>query len=1251
MKKISVLYFLFSTSLLIAQVASNHQLTLEEKFKLQYEKDRSLAEAMVAGKHISLKKTDMNGRHIEFSGFDYRGRMQFNITDNVGAGRTISTNKVWPGGSVGTSLTGLMTGNRLGVWDGGAVRTSHQEFGGRATQADGSPAFSDHATHVSCTMIGAGVSANAKGMAYAASIRAYDWSNDASEMSAAAAAGMLVSNHSYGNLTGWYYDGSTSIWYGDPSISNIEDWRFGFYDQTSANWDNIVVANPYYLICKSAGNDRGDTKSTTNWEYANGDPGSGTPPPADGQYDCISTYSGAKNILTVGAVRKIGNSNTNNGWTKVSDVVMSTFSGWGPVDDGRIKPDVVGCGVSVYSATAVSNTSYDTYQGTSMATPNVSGSLLLVQQHYQSLKSTFMRASTLKGLTIHTADEAGNNGPDYQYGWGLVNTAKAVQVISDSNTNQIQELVLTNGKSMTQSISSAGILPLKITICWTDPAGTPVGAQLDPSTRMLVNDLDIRLIRTSDNATFYPYILSKDTPTAVARTGDNIVDNVEQIYLATPQAGSYQVKVTHKGNLVGNQYYSLIISGLMTVPVAIINANNRSICTGQSVTFTDQSSGSPTSRQWYFPGGTPASSTSATLNVSYATAGKFPVILVVSNALGKDSLYSVNYITAGGSSLPFLETFESNSATLASWSVVNPNSDTTWRLANIGGTSPGNKAYCMPFYNYNTAGRRDGLLTPALNFKGFSAVSLTFAHAYAHAGSGASDSLTIWVSTNCGSSWTQVASIGENGTNNFMTVPYQTSEFLPATSAHWCSNNCITINLNAYAGLHNVKIKFEGYNQYNNNLYIDNVNITGVPLVPVPNFFASKRNVCMNEPVNFFDSTVNQVSTWEWTFTGAQTTQSNLQNPTGIRYPNAGTYAVKLKATNASGSDSITKSAYITVVANPAKPSVSNNRPLSFCSGDSTQLICDSAATGYQWWRSGIKLGGATAQQLFVFESGQYRVEVSNAGGCKSFSDSVGVFSNTYPAKPGITSNLSGNFMCTGGTATLTSSAPSGNQWYRNLIPIANATGTNYATQDSGNYTVQVSNNGCLSPMSDTRSIALLASPVTSDISGVTSSVRNKIETYAVTNTVGSSYNWSITGGVKISGANTSSIQVQWTTAGTGTVTVQETASNGCKGTLKSAQINISNNTALDEEDMPGAYRLVPNPSSGRVAIQGYFVSGEEIRIQMFNLLGQMVHEENKVIANQMHELPVQLKDLEPGIYLCSIVNKQGSTLLRLIME
>jgi len=162
----------------------------------------------------------------------------FYLLDNLNAARTISTDDVWPGGSGGLTLTGSTTAaGELGVWDGGGVRTTHQEFGGRVTQVDGPIPLHYHSTHVAGTMIAAGVSAAAKGMSFEAPLDAYDWNDDSAEMAAAAAEGLHVSSHSYGYGAGWYLNGDW-YWLGNAEISETEDYGFGFYGEASEIWDD-----------------------------------------------------------------------------------------------------------------------------------------------------------------------------------------------------------------------------------------------------------------------------------------------------------------------------------------------------------------------------------------------------------------------------------------------------------------------------------------------------------------------------------------------------------------------------------------------------------------------------------------------------------------------------------------------------------------------------------------------------------------------------------------------------------------------------------------------------------------------------------------------------------------------------------------------------------------------------------------------------------------------------------------------------
>lgn len=633
-KIIKTLFLVFFATQITAQTAIEKVIQntdvqglkqLSEKLRIKEEADRNRAIAYSKKHNIPLRWETEQGEIIELRGIDEKGFFDYVSTTNLNAAKSLSIDKVWTGGITGYNLNGA--GITVGIWDGGATRVSHQEFQGRATQMDGAGSISSHATHVSGTVGGGGVSANAIGMAWQSTLHCYDWSNDGSEMSSAAASGLLISNHSYGTVSGWRYNSDLQgwDWYGDVNLDPREDWKFGYYDNRARTWDEIAQLAPYYLIVKSAGNDRNDNHNGQHRVRISGSwTQSSAPRDPDGQFDCMPTYSNSKNILTVGAVNDVPN-----GWNGIASVSMSSFSGWGPTDDGRIKPDIVGNGVSLISADSGNDQDYGSKSGTSMSGPNVSGGLALIQEHYQKMNESFMRSATLKALVIHTADEAGNIGPDYSYGWGLMNVRTAADVITDQSFNKILEETLTNNEIYSFTFNAAGNNPIRASIAWTDVPGPVSNYEVNPTDLRLINDLDVRLINQNTGISYTPYILDPSNPNAPATNGDNFRDNVEQIFIEFPDSGMYEVRVTHKGTLVGTQAFSLVISGMSGAPAANFIANQTVVCEGDSVQFLNFSSGNPSSFEWIFQGGIPAISTDSNPKVFYPNPGNYPVELTV----------------------------------------------------------------------------------------------------------------------------------------------------------------------------------------------------------------------------------------------------------------------------------------------------------------------------------------------------------------------------------------------------------------------------------------------------------------------------------------------------------------------------------------------------------------------------------------------------------------------------------------------
>lgn len=524
---------------------------------------KAAAEQRARAIGIPIRQEFPDGTTVELMRFE-NGAPIYYSTDNVVAAISVATDKVQPGGGHGFTLTGQ--GMTVGVFDGGRIRPNHQEFaGGRAISKDGS-SNNNHATHVGGTIAAAGTVAAARGMAFQAFLHSYSYSNDTAKMLGEAADGLMVSNHSYSDLAGWRSSGGSWYWYGDPNLSQTQDWKFGFYSSKARQWDEMAFNAPYYLICKSAGNTRlGGPQNQPTGFYWNGNNWVANQVVRDLNgaphgYNSIVTYTSAKNILSVAAVNDVVG-----GYNGPQSVVMSSFSSWGPTDDGRIKPDISANGVQLYSPIASNNSAYATYSGTSMSTPNAAGSLILLQQHYQNLfAGNNMRAATLKGLAIHTADECGPNpGPDYMFGWGLLNTLRGAQTITrasiDSNT--INELVLDNGGEHWVVVYCTGTEPLRVTISWTDPPGPVHANQNNNPSPKLVNDLDVRVTRF-DGFVYMPWTLDPNNPQAGAVPGDDTINNMEMVHIPNPPAGYYIIRTTHKGTLQnGSQAYSRIITG------------------------------------------------------------------------------------------------------------------------------------------------------------------------------------------------------------------------------------------------------------------------------------------------------------------------------------------------------------------------------------------------------------------------------------------------------------------------------------------------------------------------------------------------------------------------------------------------------------------------------------------------------------------------------------------------------------------
>lgn len=341
------------------------------------------------------------------------------------------------------------------------------------------------------------------------------------------------------------------------------------------------------------------------------------------------------------------------------------------------------------------------------------------------------------------------------------------------------------------------------------------------------------------------------------------------------------------------------------LPISDFTSSLHAFCTGDSpiVHFYDNSEYCPLSWQWSFEPtnvtfieGTNENSQNPV--VLFSGSNSYTVTLTASNANGSSTVTKSDYVVIGGSALPFAENWESGLLQPNGWQVVNPDNNVTWDIYTLTTDSTPNKAARMNFFNYNVApGKRDQLISPPMNFDGYNNAYLQFEHSYIRRYATITDSLIIKISTDCGTSWTEVTRFGEDGTGNFQTYPVSIVEINPQSPDDWCNGPsnpvCNTVNLSQWVGNSNVKIMFETVHRRGNNLFIDNIFVTpainvndqelsnaeGISIYPNPgnNVFQVKSDQQLKNPeLQIYNPNGKMIlkqiksSATEWTITTGQ---------------------------------------------------------------------------------------------------------------------------------------------------------------------------------------------------------------------------------------------------------------------------------------------------------------------------------------------------------------------------------------------
>jgi len=342
------------------------------------------------------------------------------------------------------------------------------------------------------------------------------------------------------------------------------------------------------------------------------------------------------------------------------------------------------------------------------------------------------------------------------------------------------------------------------------------------------------------------------------------------------------------------------------------------------------------------------------------TSGQHNLTAFCSNPNGQidwnflnDTIFTQFSVLNAGISLPFTEDFE-NGFDAKSWRLSNPDDDKTWQVKS--GTLDGvaNKLAFINLFNYSDIGQRDGLITPPLNFMGYDSLRLQFDYAWKRNFRQFTDTLIIFASTDCGTTFPVRLGTYYQDSLTFFATSNDTMDFYfnPTLSSAWCGNiiDCIDIDLTSLAGNSSVVLKFETFNNFNSNLFIDNINLFGTSsamVAPTGNTIITNTNaICQGGLVTFTANDPNNTATqWNWIFNNGNPNTASGQSVT-VQFNNAGNVNAALTVGNSVGTSNVNLTNPVVINPLPMVNILQNDTTI--CS-DNSITISVTGANNYSW--------------------------------------------------------------------------------------------------------------------------------------------------------------------------------------------------------------------------------------------------------------------------------------------------------------